>query len=1144
MSGIAPPHLLRPARQTLALLLIAGLIAALVCSPARSQTPSNPNQGAKTTERDEGCESQLSTMAVLGDGDSAERDSFGVRLFSVHAESVAQVQAFHRSGGMVLPGAPAGSTDPVAGGFGPPRGAALAMQALQRGDFDLARRQFADALAKGKREGSVLAEGAALNDLGVIDAVQGRAGAARERFRSAAELFAHELQRSRAELLAARSKMQTLKPPPTSLAEMREWLDSLKATQSQVTAPFAQSTGNRIGRLVALLNTANLAASLGQRAEAEALFKQAAAEQAEQTATMGSVYDLLHNQVMGDLAVFYRKVGRKDLAQQYAAQARQRAEPAEEERDDLAGGAMTLPMWLLGEAGSDTASRPSTGIGTGDCAAQVAQAVREQPMGFPEAGQRWLSGEAQRLEAAGDSAGAMAALGRASFLASVIGSPERERQSRAALQRLALARGEAGSAILHGKLAVNASQRLRVELDSLSRQARQAFLAERRVPYASLVTSLLDLGRRAEAETVLRLLKEDEGQQLRRPAEAPRGRVPMTLAEAGWLGRLDALAGQARAQYAERQRLVEQTWMQYGVPADRGRQEQLMVQLTLDTAEQWVAGMDRPESERKDQQRQAAQLLAKPRGSRTSQEQLSLDVMQVIATRSRARLTELAAALRALPGDAQRFQQPLSADQARRAADLERRLTPARAGWEDLVRPFAREPAPVALSPQMQAMVNLTETAMGGGAQHLRRLWAIDRQVAALEAESEALHRQMAATLGAQAVVAFDVAADAVLAQGQRTLAELPAGTVAVYYVQSGDRLDALVVSARQRQAVRLTADRAALSARIARWRGSLESESYDALTDAKALYDLLWRPLEPALREAAARTVMLSLDGALRGVPFAALHDGGHWLVERHALDVYTSAASAALTARPAPHWSVAAFGASAGGAVNGKVLKPLPAVREELAAIVRAAGAVPGAPQGVLPGSALLDQAFSAAALRDALRLVPPQRPSVLHLASHFAFAPGDLRRSALLLGDGSTLSLTDLASADYRFDGIDLVTLSACSTALTGNDAFDQEVEGLGTLLQAQGAAAVLATLWSVQDGSTAAFMAAMYALRERDGLSRAEAVRQAQLRFIRGEIAGGSPALASSRGGGRDDDGQGGGWAHPYHWAPFVLMGNWL
>ena len=108
-------------------------------------------------------------------------------------------------------------------------------------------------------------------------------------------------------------------------------------------------------------------------------------------------------------------------------------------------------------------------------------------------------------------------------------------------------------------------------------------------------------------------------------------------------------------------------------------------------------------------------------------------------------------------------------------------------------------------------------------------------------------------------------------------------------------------------------------------------------------------------------------------------------------------------------------------------------------------------------------------------------------------------------------------------------------------------------MGTLLQGQGAAAVLATLWSVADESTAEFMRALYGAREQRSLSRAQAVRQAQLGFIRGTAAAaaGEPTRGATRPGTgtgtvepfyRADPARR--FAHPYYWAPFVLMGNWL
>jgi CHAT domain-containing protein len=81
--------------------------------------------------------------------------------------------------------------------------------------------------------------------------------------------------------------------------------------------------------------------------------------------------------------------------------------------------------------------------------------------------------------------------------------------------------------------------------------------------------------------------------------------------------------------------------------------------------------------------------------------------------------------------------------------------------------------------------------------------------------------------------------------------------------------------------------------------------------------------------------------------------------------------------------------------------------------------------------------------------------------------------------------------------------------------------REVEGFGWLAQRQGAKAVLATLWAVADESTSRFMQRFYRLREERGLSKAAALAEAQREFIA------SPALA-----------------HPFFWAPFILMGNWL
>ena len=89
---------------------------------------------------------------------------------------------------------------------------------------------------------------------------------------------------------------------------------------------------------------------------------------------------------------------------------------------------------------------------------------------------------------------------------------------------------------------------------------------------------------------------------------------------------------------------------------------------------------------------------------------------------------------------------------------------------------------------------------------------------------------------------------------------------------------------------------------------------------------------------------------------------------------------------------------------------------------------------------------------------------------MATHFKLAPGNEADSALLLGD-TELSLREIRTDQgIKLRGFDLVTLSACETAIGGGKG--DEVEGLGVILQNKGAKAVLATLWSVQDEGTRA------------------------------------------------------------------------
>ena len=238
------------------------------------------------------------------------------------------------------------------------------------------------------------------------------------------------------------------------------------------------------------------------------------------------------------------------------------------------------------------------------------------------------------------------------------------------------------------------------------------------------------------------------------------------------------------------------------------------------------------------------------------------------------------------------------------------------------------------------------------------------------------------------------------------------------------------------------------------------------------------------------------------------------------------TLACNTRLMERPDTEWTAAAFGVTK--ALDGS--PALPAVREELDGV-----------GSILHGEIKLDDAFTADAMRETLLKHHP----VVHIASHFRFQPGDQSQSFLLLGDGRHLSLAELKNFPNLFGGVQLLTLSACNTGV-GDGA---EVEGFGTLAQRQGAKAVIASLWPVSDASTTRLMLEFYRLRKASpALTKLEALREAQLSLLHeGEPSRAAPdgtdrglkipeRNAAARPMPR--------FQHPYYWAPFFLMGNWL
>ena len=371
---------------------------------------------------------------------------------------------------------------------------------------------------------------------------------------------------------------------------------------------------------------------------------------------------------------------------------------------------------------------------------------------------------------------------------------------------------------------------------------------------------------------------------------------------------------------------------------------------------------------------------------------------------------------------------------------------------------------------------------------------------------------------------------------------------VIISTIIGADRLQIIVTTANVQEPHTIEISASKLNGLVADFRNALKDPRIDPRPAGQKLYDVLLKPIETDLEGAKAKTLVWSLDGTLRYVPIAALWDGKHYLVERFQNVVIALASRSKMAREPLAvgQWRALGLGVSKGWGN----FAPLAAVPEELKGIVRQdnlGGTAATDERGVLPGRRLLDADFTRNNLERALG-----RYSIIHIASHFDFLPGKEKSSFLLLGDGTGLTLDAISASTPLFDKVELLTLSACNTA-TGSDAEGAEVEGFGVLAQKQGALAVLATLWEVADASTGQLMREFYRLREANPQwTKSEALRQAQLELLTGqtkvpetrtqraEIVGGGTASTSQPSFTADANAP---FAHPYYWAPFILIGNW-
>jgi CHAT domain-containing protein/Tfp pilus assembly protein PilF len=439
----------------------------------------------------------------------------------------------------------------------------------------------------------------------------------------------------------------------------------------------------------------------------------------------------------------------------------------------------------------------------------------------------------------------------------------------------------------------------------------------------------------------------------------------------------------------------------------------------------------------------------------------------------------------------------------------------------------------------------------------------------------------------------------------------LPAGTALVDFLEythyqltpgkkgktlSERRLVAFVVR-RDRPLVRVDlGSMAPIAAAVADWRRAIErrgggsdrgfkldtpQEGKGAVASQRALRQRLWEPLQPYLGKA--EIVLISLDGVLASVPFAALpaKEAGHFLLEEVTLAVVPlprllpallqeKAAPAAAGSESLLLVGDIDYGASAG------------ATRQELSrTAARTAGGrgfhftrLDGTRGEILALRDTFERRFrkgrvtllrEEGATESAVRASAP-RHRWLHIATHGFFAPPEVRSAAQaepvaagdLFGKGGVTGfhpgllsglalaganrapqpgqddgiLTALEVGELDLRGVELAVLSACETGL-GKVAGGEGLLGLQRAFQVAGTGSVIASLWSVDDTATRLLMERFYDNLWKRRLPKAEALRQAQLYLLREgprrglKLDGAEPAQA----------------APPYYWAAFVLSGDW-
>jgi CHAT domain-containing protein len=324
----------------------------------------------------------------------------------------------------------------------------------------------------------------------------------------------------------------------------------------------------------------------------------------------------------------------------------------------------------------------------------------------------------------------------------------------------------------------------------------------------------------------------------------------------------------------------------------------------------------------------------------------------------------------------------------------------------------------------------------------------------------------------------------------------------------------------------------------------------------AESLYHWLISPLEHVLQSERVDTIVFAPYGVLRSIPLAALYHEKKYLVQRYA--VATVPGLTLLDPNPLPRQQVRLL--AAGLSRPGEVVKELPewmkngiidrgtnngprgldiralpgpsptnSTPDKQAAIQRArtikqlqdALSLPGVKReirevaGSFPTTILENETFRLKNFEN--ELDKPYR--IVHIASHGKFT-GNPDASFIMTYD-HILNMNKLDQImrpeALKKQPVELLTLSACETA----EGDDRSPLGLVGVALSSGARAALGSLWPVSDQAAQELFPEFYKQLQNPDITKAKALQRAQIKL-----------LQQSK------------FSHPFYWATFLLVGNWL